>query len=162
MSTRFGDDLAANVRKAAAGAATAAFGAFGTATAAALAEMTKSAFVGGHAATGGDALAQALGTAFGTDLRGRVVTDVDANGLNIGDAHVESHLAAFACGEAASPIDEVSAEHAFAFALGAVAALDVSATLTLKARCARDATSGGPKTSTSAHIKLALAWSSER
>ena len=161
MSQHVVDDLASSVRTAVAEAATAGLGAFGAATAHALGEMTKSAFITDRAAHGGDTLAQSLVTAFATDLRGRLVEDVDANGLEVGDMRCSTHLAAFASGEARSPIDDVSVEHAFAFALGAIAGLDVAAKLTLKAVCGFDAETGKPKTSAETKIKLEFAWSSK-
>jgi hypothetical protein len=160
MNEHFVDDLASNVRTAVAEAATAGLGAFGAATALALGEMAKSAFVSGHATTGGDTLANSLMSAFAGDLRGRIAEDVDANGLEVGDARCSTHLVAFASGEAPSPVDDVSVEHAFAFVLGAVAALEVGAKLTLKAVCGFDAETGKPKTSTETRIKLEFGWSS--
>ena len=94
------------------------------------------------------------------ELRGRIAADVDANGLEVGDARCKTHLVAFASGEAPSPIEDVSVEHAFAFELGAVASLEVGAKLTLKAACGFDAESGKPKTSTETKIKLEFGWSS--
>ena len=160
MSTHFVDDLAGNVRTAVTEAATAGLAAFGAATALAIGEMAKSGFVSGHATTGGETLAQSLVTAFAGDLRGRIAADVDANGLHVGDASCKTHLVAFASGEAASPIEDVCVEHAFAFELGAIAALEVGAKLTLKAVCGFDAESGKPKTSTETRIKLEFGWSS--
>lgn len=160
MNQQFVDDLASGVRTAVSDAATAGLSAFGAAAALALGEVATSGFVSGHAATGGDTLAQSLVTAFAGDLRGRIAADVDANGLQVGDACVSTHLVAFASGEAASPVDGVSVEHTFAFALGAVAALDAGAKLTLKADCRLDAQNGKPKTSTQMKIKLELGWSS--
>jgi hypothetical protein len=157
---QFVDDLASSVRKAVTESATAGLAAFGAATALAVGEMAKSGFVSGHATAGGDTLAQSLVTAFVGDLRGRIAADVDANGMEVGDARCRTHLVAFASGEARSPVDDVSVEHAFAFALGAVAALDVEAKLTLKAVCGFDAESGKPKTSTETKIKLEFGWSS--
>ena len=161
MSDGFVDDLASSVRTAITDAATVGLTAFGTATALALSDLTKSGFVSGHAAAGGDALAQSVVSAFAGDLRGHVADDVDANGLPAGDARVRTRLVAFASGEAPSPVDDVTVEHPLVFALGPVAALEVAATLTLKAVCGLDAASGKPKTSTSAKIKLEFAWSSE-
>jgi hypothetical protein len=160
VNPQFVDDLASDVRTAVTEAATAGLSAFGTATALALGEMAKSGFVSGHAATGGNTLAQSLVTAFSGDLRGRIAEDVDANGLEVGDAHCKTHLVAFASGEAASPVEDVSVEHAFAFELGAIAALEVGAKLTLKAACGFDAETGKPKTSTETRIKLEFGWSS--
>lgn len=160
MNPHFADDLASDVRTAVTEAATAALGAFGAATALALGEMAKSGFVSGQAVTGGNTLAQSLVTAFAGDLRGRIAEDVDANGLEVGDAHCKTHLVAFASGEAVSPVEELSVEHAFAFELGAVAALEVGAKLTLKAACGFDAKTGKPKTSTETKIKLEFGWSS--
>jgi len=160
MNQQFVDDLASNVRTAVAEAATAGLAAFGAATALALGEMAKSGFVSGQATTGGNTLAQSLVTAFAGDLRGRIAEDIDANGLVVGDARCKTHLVAFASGEAVSPIDDVSAQHAFAFELGAVAALEVAAKLTLKAVCGFDAQSGKPKTSTETKINLEFGWSS--
>jgi hypothetical protein len=159
VNPHFGDDLASSVRTAVTDAATAGLAAFGAATALAIGEMAKSGFVSDHATTGGETLAQSLVTAFSGDLRGRIAADVDAQGLQIGDARCKTHLAAFAAGEAASPVDDVSVEHVFAFALGAVAALEVAAKLTLKATCGFGE-SGKPKTSTSTTIKLEFGWSS--
>jgi hypothetical protein len=156
----FVDDLASSVRTAVTEAATAGLAAFGAATALAIGEMAKSGFVSNHATTGGNTLAQSLVTAFATDLRGRIAQDVDANGLEVGDARCSTHLVAFASGEARSPIDDVSVEHAFTFALGAVAALEVGAKLTLKAACGFDAETGKPKTSTETRIKLEFGWCS--
>lgn len=161
MSAQFVNDLASNVRNAVGEAATAGLGAFGAATALALAELVKPAFIGEHAKTGGDTLAQSLVTAFAADLRGRIAEDVDRNGLEVGDARVSTHLVAFASGEARSPIDDLSVEHAFTFALGAVAALEIGAKITLKAACAFDGEAGTPKTSTETKIKLEFGWSSE-
>jgi hypothetical protein len=122
--------------------------------------MAKSGFVSGHATTGGNTLAQSLVTAFAGDLRGRIAQDVDANGLQVGDARCTTHLVAFASGEAVSPVDDISVEHAFDFELGAVAALDITAKLTLKAACGFDAETGKPKTSTETRIKLEFGWCS--
>jgi hypothetical protein len=154
------DDLASDVRTAVTEAATAGLAAFGAAAALALGEMAKSGFVSGHAATGGNTLAQSLVTAFAGDLRGRIARDVDANGLQVGDARCKTHLVAFASGEAVSPIEDISVEHAFAFELGAIAALEIAAKLTLKAACGFDAATGKPKTSTETKIKLEFDWSS--
>lgn len=161
MSAQLVDDLASSVRAAVSDAATAGLSAFGAATALALGDMAKSGFVSGHAAAGGDTLAQSLVAAFATDVRGRIAADVDANGLAVGSARIRTHLAAFAEGKATSPVDDVTLEHAFAFALGPVAALEIAATLTLKAVCGLDAASGKPKTSTTTRIKLEFGWSSE-
>jgi hypothetical protein len=155
------DELAAAARTAVTGAATAGLTAFGAATALALGDMAKSAFIGGHATAGGDSVAQTLVTAFAIDLRGRIAADVDANGLHAGDACVNTRLVDFASGKAASPVDDVVVEHAFAFALGEVAALDAAAKVTLKAVCGFDAASAKPKTSTTTTIKLEFAWTSE-
>jgi hypothetical protein len=155
------DDLASSVRTAVSDAATAGLTAFGGAAVLALGEMAKSAFIGGHATAGGETLAQTLATAFGTDLCGCVAQDVDANGLTVGDATVKTHLVAFASGQAPAPIDDVVVEHAFAFALGHVAALDVAAKITLKAVCAFDPNDRKPKLSTATKIKLDFGWSSE-
>jgi hypothetical protein len=154
------DDLASSVRTAVTEAATAGLAAFGAATALALGEMARSGFISDHATTGGNTLAQSLVTAFAGDLRGRIAQDVDANGLEVGDARCKTHLVAFASGEAVSPIEDVTVEHAFAFELGAVAALQVAAKLTLKAVCGFDAQTGKPKTSTETRIKLDFGWSS--
>ena len=161
MSQKVVDDLASSVRTAVTEAATEGLTAFGGATALALANMAKSAFVSGHATAGGETLAQTLVTAFATDLRGRIAEDVDANGLHCGDAVVKTHLVAFASGQAAAPVDDVTVEHVFAFELGAVAALDVAAKIKLKAVCGFDTATKKPKTSTSTKIDLAFAWSSE-
>lgn len=158
MSPSIGDTFAAEVRKAAATAASGAFETFGTAAVRALGEMMLPASVGGHASASGDALAQSMVAALQADLRGRIVTDVDAQGLVVGDARVATHLAEFASGAAVSPIDDVAVEHAFEITLGA---LEGSATIRLKAVCAFDAKSGSPKTSTAARIALAVEWSSE-
>jgi hypothetical protein len=155
------DDLASSVRTAVTDAATAGLTAFGGATVLALGEMGKSAFIGGHATAGGETLAQTLVTAFATDLRGCVAADVDAHGLTVGDGCVHTHLVAFASGQAAAPVDDVVVEHAFAFALGHVVALDVAAKITLKAVCAFDAKDRTPKVSTATKIKLEFGWSSE-
>ena len=160
MNPRAVDDLASDVRTAVTDAATAGLAAFGAATALALGEMAKSGFVSGHAVNGGNTLAQSLVTAFAGDLRGRIAQDVDANGLQIGDARCKTHLVAFASGEAVSPIEDVSVQHAFAFELGAIAALEIAAKLTLKAACGFDAATGKPKTSTETSIKLEFDWSS--
>jgi hypothetical protein len=160
MSEHFVDDLAGSVRTAVAQAATNGLAAFGAAAALAVADMGKAAFVSDHATTGAQTLAQSLVTAFAGDLRGRIAADVDANGLGVGDAHCKTHLVAFASGEARAPVEDVSVEHAFAFALGAVAALEVAAKLTLKAACGFDE-NGKLKTSTTTKIKLEFAWSSE-
>ena len=160
MSPQFVDDLASNVRTAVTEAAAAGLAAFGAATALAVAEMAKSGFVTDHATTGGNTLAQSLVTAFAEDLRGRIAEDVDKNGLAVGDVHAKTHLVAFASGQAVSPVDDVSVEHVFAFELGAIAALEVGAKLTLKAECGFDAQRGKPKTSTETKIKLEFGWSS--
>jgi hypothetical protein len=160
VNPHFADDLASSVRNSVTEAVAAGLGAFGAAAALALGEMAKPGFVNSHAATGGDTLAQSLVTAFAGDLRGRIAKDVDATGLQIGDARCKTHLVAFASGEAESPIDNVTVVHAFAFALGAVVALEVGARLTLKAVCGFDAQTGKPKTSTETQIKLELGWSS--
>lgn len=161
MNQKIVDDLATSVRTAVTDAATAGLTAFGGATALALGELASSAFVGGHAAAGGATLSQTLVTAFATDLRGCIAADVDANGLTVGDARFGTHLVAFASGRAAAPIDDVAVEHAFAFALGHVVALDVAAKLTLKAVCAFDAKDRKPKLTTTTKIKLEFGWSSE-
>jgi hypothetical protein len=161
VSAQLVDDLASSVRSAVSDAATAGLTAFGAATALALGDMAKSGFVSGHAAAGGDTLAQSLVTAFATDVRGRIASEVDADGLTVGAARIQTHLAAFAECKAASPIGDVTLEHPFAFALGPVAALEIAATLTLKAVCGFDAASGKPKTSTTTMIKLEFGWSSE-
>jgi hypothetical protein len=160
VNPKFVDDLASNVRTAVTDAATAGLAAFGAATALALGEMAQSEFVSGHATTGGNALAQSLVTAFAEDLRGRIAQDVDANGLAVGDVKAKTHLVAFASGQAASPVDDVSVQHVFAFELGAIAALEVAAKLTLKAAYNFDAATGKPKTSTETKINLEFGWSS--
>ena len=160
MNPQFVDDLANNVRTAVTGAATAGLAAFGAATALAVGEMAKSGFVSGHATTGGNTLAQSLVTAFAADLRGRIAQDIDTNGLAVGDVHAKTHLVAFASGQAVSPVEAVSVQHVFAFELGAIAALDVAAKLTLKAACDFDPATAKPKTSTETKINLEFGWSS--
>ena len=160
MSPQFVDDVASDVRTAVTEAATAGLAAFGAATALALGEMANSGFVSSHAATGGDTLAQSLVTAFAGDLCGRIAEDVDKNGLAVGDVHAKTHLVAFASGQAVSPVEDVSVQHVFAFELGAIAALEVAAKLTLKAACEFDAATGKPKTSTETKINLEFGWSS--
>ena len=162
MNEQLADDLATSVRTAVIGAASAGIAAFGAAAALVLGEMATSNFINGRATAGGDALAHSLVTAFATDLVGYVAADVDADGLSVGGARVKTHLVAFASGESQSPIDDVSAERKFPFALGAVAALEVAATLTLKATCGFDAaTRQSKKPETSTKISLELGWGSE-
>ncbi|HEV2738147.1 MAG TPA: hypothetical protein VGU66_06160 [Candidatus Elarobacter sp.] len=162
MNDRLSDDLAAEVRTAVMHAATAGLAAFGAAAALVLGEMATSSFVSGHATAGGDALAHELTTAFATDLLGYVAADLDADGLRVGGARVNTHLVAFASGEAASPVDDVSAERVFPFELGGVAALEIAATLTLKATSGFDATTRQPKKpQTSTKISLELGWAAE-
>ena len=79
------DDLANSVRTAVTDAATTGLTAFGGAAVLALGAMVKSEFIGGHATVGGNTLAQTLVTAFATDLCGCVATDIDTNGLIVGD-----------------------------------------------------------------------------
>ena len=162
MNDRFANDLAAEVRAAVVHAATAGLAAFGAAGALVLGEMARSKFIGGHADAGGDALAHDLVTAFGTDLLGYVAADVDANGLRMGGARVNTHLVAFATGEAMSPVDDVSAERVFPFELGAVAALEIAAALKLKVTTGFDAaTRQAKKPATSTKITLELGWAAE-
>ncbi len=159
MNPTSGNAFADGVRKAATDAAMSAFAAFGTAAVRALGEMMGPASAGGFAASGGDALAQTMMTALATDLRGRIVGDVDADRL--AGMQVATHLAAFAAGDTVTPVDDVSVEHAFDVALGAFGALEGSATIKLTAACAYDAQSDGPKTATGTKITLAAAWSSK-
>ena len=162
MNDRLAGDLSAEIRPAVIHAATAGLAAFGAAAALVLGEMATSNFIGGHATAGGDALARELVTAFGTDLLGYVAADVDADGLNVGGARVNTHLVAFASGEAASPVDDVSAERVFPFELGAVSALEIAATLTLKATSGFDAATRQPKKpATATKISLELGWAAE-
>ena len=162
MNDRLAADLAASVRDAVIRAATAGIAAFGAAAGLVLAEMGTSRFSGGHATAGGDALAQSLRTAFATDLLGDAAPDLDADGLRVGGAHVQTHLVAFASGEATSPIDDVSAERAFPIQLGGAGGLDAEATLTIKATCGFDAASRQPKKpATATKISLELAWAAE-
>jgi hypothetical protein len=162
VNDRLADDLAAEVRAAVIRATTSGLAAFGAAAALILGEMAASKFIGGQATAGGDALARELTTAFATDLLGHVAADVDADGLNVGGARVNTHLVAFASGAAESPADDVSAERVFPFELGGIAALEVAATLTLKATSGFDAATRQPKKPvTSTKISLELGWAAE-
>ena len=162
MNDRLAEELSDSVRTAVIEAATKGMAAFGAAASLALGEMATSSFIGGHATAGGDALAESLRKAFATDLLGYVAADLDAEGLHAGGARVNTHLVAFASGEAESPVDDVSAERAFPFELGGVAALEVAATLTLKATSGFDAATRQPKKpATSTKISLELAWAAE-
>ena len=106
------------MRSAVTDAATAGLTAFGAATALALGDMAKSGFVSGHAATGGDTLAQSLVTAFATDVRGRIAAEVDADGLPVGAATIRTHLARLRKAKRRRRSTTSSVEHPFAFALG--------------------------------------------
>jgi len=162
VNDRFADDLASSVRTAVIHATTSGLAAFGAAAALVLGEMAASNVISGHATAGGDALAHELTTAFGTDLLGYVAADIDADGLHVGGARVNTHLVAFASGEAPSPVDDVSAERKFPFEFGGVAALEAAATLTLKATSGIDAATRQPKKPvTSTKISLELAWAAE-
>jgi hypothetical protein len=162
VNDRLADDLAAEVRTAVIRATTSGLAAFGAAAALVLGEMAASKFIGGHATASGDALARELTTAFAADLLGHVAADVDADGLNVGGARVNTHLVAFASGAAESPVDDVSAERVFPFELGGIAALEVAATLTLKATSGFDAATRQPKKPvTSTKISLELGWAAE-
>jgi hypothetical protein len=156
-----GDQLAASIRSATGEAAKTAIEGFGAAAILALGDVM-AASVKDRAAIGADAVAQTLVEAFATDLAGRIVTEVDANGIKVGDLHVTTQLAKFASGaHAGSPVDDVSAKHSFPFALGEVAGLEASGTLTLNASCALDPATDELKTKAWGKIELALAWSSE-
>jgi len=114
-------------------------------------------------ATGANALAGSLVKTCGEDLIGRVVSDCDDDGLDVGDVHVATNLAKFASGDPSvtSPIGEISAEHCFSFALAATDGLEATGTLTLHGACALDDATHRLKPSAWAKIELALAWSSK-
>jgi hypothetical protein len=113
--------------------------------------------------TGATGLAESLVTACAKDVAGSVVTDCDANGLDVGDVHVTTNLAKFAAGDPTvrSPIGEICAEHRFKFALAATDGLEATGTLTLHGACALDETTHRLEPSAWAKIELALAWSSK-
>lgn len=162
MNGGLAGDLASSVRAGVIEAATAGIAAFGAASALVLGEMAASNFIRGHATAGGDALAESVRTAFATDLLGYAAAEVDAGGLDVGGAKVSTHLVEFASGTAASPVDEVSAKRAFPFTLGAVAPLELAATLTLTATSGFDAaTREFKKPATSTKISLELSWTEE-
>jgi len=114
-------------------------------------------------ATGANALAESLVKTCGEDLIGRVVSDCDDDGLDVGDVHVTTKLAKFASGDptVTSPIGEMSAEHCFTFALGATDGLEATGKLTLHGACALDTTTHHLKPTAWAKVELALAWSSK-
>jgi hypothetical protein len=155
------DVVAAEIRAVTTDAATRAIGGFVSGAGVALGTATV-AFIQANASSSSDAITRGLIEGLGTSLLGDIVTDLDTKGLDVGDVHVSTHLAAFAQGvPATSPIDAVSYEHAFPFALGTIASVTSSGTLTLHASCALDAETRKLKTSASGKITLTFTWSSD-
>jgi hypothetical protein len=157
-----GDGLATRIRSSAADAAQRAIEEFAAAAILAFGDAAMT-LVRDHAAIGADALAETLVTAYGTDLLGRIVTDVDDKGIDVGDVHVTTNLAKFASGDPAArtPIADVCAEHAFPIVLASAGPFEATGTITLKATCGLDETTHELKTTPAVKIELALAWSSE-
>lgn len=160
--TEFGENLRASVLHTTCDAGTHALERFAADAVLALGEAAL-ALVRQQCTTGAQSLAESLVKTCGEDLVGRVVTDCDENGLDVGDVHVATDLAKFAAGDPAvrSPIGEISAEHCFSFALAATDGLEATGKLTLHGACALDETTRALKPSAWAKIELALAWSSK-
>jgi hypothetical protein len=162
MNLPGGEQLAASIRNATANAATSAIEGFGAAAALALSDVALSVMREG-ATTGAGTAADSLVTAYATDLVGRIVTDVDAHGLRIGEVQVSTQLAKFASGDpqVTSPVGSVSVAHKVPFAIGSSGALKASGTLTLHATCALDAAKNELEPSAWGTIELLLSWSTE-
>lgn len=160
--TEFGENLRSAVVTAACDAGKGAIERFATDAVLALGQTAMS-LVQQQVSTGSVTVAESLVNALATDLVGRVVTDCDDDGLDIGEVHVTTSLAKFAAGDPAvrSPIGAISAEHCFAFALAATDGLEATGKLTLHGTCALDETAHRLKPTAWAKIELALAWSSE-
>jgi hypothetical protein len=157
----FGDHVAAAVRAATADAAKNAIDRFASASVLALGEAAAT-LARDQATTGADAIAETLVTACGTDLVGRIATDLDAKGFDAGDVHVSTQLVAFASGaNVKSPIDAIEVEHKFPFAFGGSGGLEAGGALTLHASCALDDAKDEPTTSAWGKVELKLSWSSE-
>ena len=162
MNPTDGGHLAASIRQATADAATSAIEGFAAAAAVALGDVAISVAREG-ATAGAGTVADSLVTAYGTDLVGRIVTDVDANGLHIGEVQVSTQLAKFASGDpqVSSPVGSVSVAHRFPFAIGSSGALKATGTLTLHATCALDAATNALQPSAWGKVELLLSWSTE-
>lgn len=153
------DAIAGDLRRAANDAIVAGATVLGTAATAALVQ-TANAALGGQADSRSSAFADSFVKAFGADVAGRIATSVDDAGVRLDDATIHTRLAAFASGQAVSPIDDVTVEHTFTFALGTVATVGAEATVTLTAQCAFDPKDASPKTTTNAKVDVTLSWSS--
>jgi hypothetical protein len=162
MNLPDGEQLAASIRKAVADAATSAIEGFGAAAALAVGDVALSVVRQGATSSTGT-VADSLVAAYATDLVGRIVTDVDAHGLRIGDVQVSTQLAKFASGDpqVASPVSRLSVAHKVPFAIGSSGALKASGTLTLHATCALDAAKNELKPSAWGDIELMLSWSTQ-
>lgn len=160
--TAFGENLGDSILQTTCDAGKHALERFATDAVLALGEAAM-ALVQQQISTGATGLAETLVGACAKDVAGSIVTDCDANGLDIGDVHVTTNLAKFAAGDPTvrSPIGDISAEHCFSFALAATDGLEATGTLTLHGACALDETTHRLKPSAWAKIELALAWSSK-
>ena len=162
MNPQAGDRVATAIRSAAADAAKNAIDRFASASILALGQAATT-LARDHATIGADAIAETLVTACATNMVGRIVTDLDAKGFDVGDVHVSTQLAAFASGGAVkSPIENIEVEHAFPFALGSGGGLEAGGSLTLHATCALDDEADKLETSAWGKLELKLSWSSEK
>jgi hypothetical protein len=163
MNPAGSDGLAAAVRTATADAVKTTLDGFAAAAVLALGDVAMNT-MRDCAASGPGAVADSMIGAYATDLLGRVVTEVDANGLTIGEVHVSTQLAKFASGDptVTSPIGDVSVEHKIPFQIASIGGLDAAGALTLHASCALDAATHQPKPSAWGKIQLILTWSTEQ
>jgi hypothetical protein len=162
MTPLGGEQLATSVRKATVDAAKSAIEGFVAAAILALGDVAMKS-VRDHATIGAGGIAETLATAYATDLIGRVVTDADAAGLQIGDVHVSTQLAKFASGDPhlTSPVDDVAVEHKFPFPIAGGGTLEASGVLTLHASCALDGATKELKPTAWAKIELSMSLSTE-
>jgi hypothetical protein len=153
------DEIAADLQRTASGAVVSGAAALGGAAALAFGQAASAAFAE-HAVSEAETYAGKFVTVFAENLAGRIAQTVDANGITVGSAQIDTQLVAFASGKAASPIASVTVEHDFSFALGSVAAVDVAATVTLTAQYVFAAKDASPKTTTTTKVELSLTWQS--
>lgn len=160
MNARIDERVATAIRSAATDAAKNAFEGFVSAAVLALGEAAVT-LARDRATIGSDAVSDTLANALGTDLLGKIATDLDEQDLEVGDVRVKTHFVEFASGgEVKSPIGDVGTEHEIPFALGGAAGLEAEGALMLCASCALD-DADQMKPKAWGKIKLTLRWSAE-
>jgi hypothetical protein len=109
------------------------------------------------------AIAHDIDECFGQDLVGDVVTEIDTKGLDIGRAHITTHLAEFAHGDfTPSPIESVSVERVQAFdlpsAAGAFGSIAGSGTLRVRVTYTPRGAAGEPQRTIATKVALDLEY----